>query len=368
MAIKAREGIRQRGNSFLVDVTVNGKRRTATCATYEEAMVKRLEIEAEMRGSALHQKQADPSCWTLRQALSKCKEVRWNGTRNGDKAAATVEKALKFFGEDRALDTITTNDIDDWVKELRTKRKNGPSTINRKLAYFSALFTDAADRDGCTKRPRMIRLPEPTHRIRYLSPEEELTALSLLSQWQQQSCMDAVTTLIDTGMRVGELLKLEVRDIDLAASLISIWQNKGDLPRSVPMTDRVRKIIEARCERSRGLVFFDLNREQLRYYWDRLRSAMDLDDDDQFVPHALRHTCATRLVQRGVSLYVVKEILGHSSITVTEKYAHLAQDNLRHAINVLQGTVVPDQQLVADSRNIVAARGESKEYASPVSA
>ena len=368
MATAARDGIRQRGNSFLVDVTVNGKRRTATCATYEEAKVKRLQMEADLRGAALEQKQVDPACWTMRQAFNKSVDIRWANSKNEAKARATAEEAVQFFGEDRALETIKTTDVDDYVAHLKRNLKNGPATINRKLAALSALFTDAMEREGCTRKPRIIRQPEPTHRIRYLTTEEEMMALSLLRQWNQLPVMDAVTVLIDTGMRVGELLGLQVRDVDLKENIISIWQNKGDLPRSVPMTDRVRKIIEARCERSRGLVFFDMHREVLRYYWDRVRSAMDLDDDDQFVPHALRHTCATRLVQAGVSLFVVQKLLGHSTITVTQKYAHLAQSNLREAIDVLQGTVIPAQQRVAESRNIVAERGASKDHTSSATA
>lgn len=173
-------------------------------------------------------------------------------------------------------------------------------------------------------------------------------------QWNQPVVLEAITVLIDTGMRVGELLNLQIKDIDLRENIISIWQNKGDLPRSVPMTQRVREIIAGRCSASRGLVFYNLTRETLRYYWDRARSAMGLDDDDQFVPHALRHTCATRLVQSGVSLYVVQKILGHSSIQVTEKYAHLSQRELKEAIRVLQGTVIPSLQPVAKPATFVA--------------
>lgn len=360
MANTKREGIRQRGDSWLVDVTVNGRRRTATCSTYDEAKIKRLELEIQLRGQAAAQQQADPKAWTIKQAYDKSCEVRWIGSRNEAKATATANEALQYFGSDCVMDTITTSDVDGYVVHLK-RQKNGPATINRKLAALSAMFTDAMERDGCSRRPRIIRQPEPTHRIRYLTIEEEMMLLSLLKQWNQASVSDAVVVLIDTGMRVGELAAMQVKDVDLKENIISIWQNKGDLPRSVPMTDRVRSIIEQRCDKSRGLVFYDLNREVLRYYWDRARSAMDLDDDDQFVPHALRHTCATRLVQAGVSLFVVQKLLGHSTITVTQKYAHLAQSNLRDAINVLQGTVVPAQQRVAEARNIVADHPASKD-------
>jgi len=63
---------------------------------------------------------------------------------------------------------------------------------------------------------------------------------------------------------------------------------------------------------------------------------MGLVRDDEFVLHALRHTCATRLVNKGVDLYVVKEWLGYSSIQVTERYAHLAPSKLVHAASILE--------------------------------
>jgi integrase len=347
-----REGIRQRGDSFLVDVTVNGKRKTRTCSTYDEAVVARLQMEAELRGSAI-QAAATPASWELTKAYATTLEMRWRDTKNETKAARNARDVLAFYGGTRQLNTITAIDIDDYVKHLRAK-KNSPGTINRKLAALSAMFTDAEERGGCNRKPRLIRQPEPTHRIRYLSPDEEQLLASLMIQWNQPAVLDAITVLIDTGMRVGELLTLEVKDVDLKENIVSIWVNKGDLPRSVPMTLRVRDIIAGRCAASRGLVFYNLTRETLRYYWDRARSAMGLDDDDQFVPHALRHTCATRLVQKGVSLFVVQKILGHSSIQVTEKYAHLSQRELKDAINILQGTVIPHPQPVAEPATSVA--------------
>lgn len=334
MGNKKRDGIRQRGDSYLVDVTVHGKRRTATCKTYEEARVKRLQMEAEMLEDT--QPQAATTCWTLGQALKVSTEVRWLNTRNGTKAIACAKEVVDHFGSERSMDTITTVDVDGLVRRLRLNG-NKAGTINRKLAALSALFTDAVEREGCSKRPKIIRQAEPTHRVRYLTPEEESLALSLLQQWGQAVVRDAFVVLVDTGMRVGELLALAPRDIDTRENIISIWQNKGDLPRSVPMTARVQEVVMRRLEAAR--VFDDLHRETLRYWWDRLRSAMDMDDDAQFVPHALRHTCATRLVQAGVSLYVVQKILGHSNIQVTSRYSHLSERELRGAIDVLQEAV-----------------------------
>jgi len=70
----------------------------------------------------------------------------------------------------------------------------------------------------------------------------------------------------------------------------------------------------------------------------KARDAMGLDDDTEFVLHALRHTCALRMVMVGVPLYEVKTMLGHSNITVTEKYAHLNVDKLKAAVDRVQGS------------------------------
>jgi site-specific recombinase XerD len=67
-----------------------------------------------------------------------------------------------------------------------------------------------------------------------------------------------------------------------------------------------------------------------------VRAEMHLERDEEFVMHALRHTCASRLVNAGIDLYVVKEWLGHSSIQITERYAHLSPSKLVHAVEALE--------------------------------
>ena len=371
MRSKADRGIYQRGNTYIVDIRVNGKRAVEVCQTHNMALIRRDELRAQLRRQTEPGQPSAPAdsstSWTIGKAVKVSSEVRWNDKRNGMKSIGHAMQACDFFGKETLLDAITTARLDEYVRHLKSMG-NGPGTINRKTAAVSALFTDAMHRDGCTRRPRVIRQAEPTHRIRYLSAEEETTITALLRQWNEVAVLEAVTVLLDTGMRVGELMALKIQDIDLRANLISIWQNKGDLPRSVPMTERVQKIIGDRCISSKNLVFYNLQRPHLEYTWSRLRSAMDLDDDGQFVLHALRHTCATRLVQRNVSLFVVQKLLGHSSITVTEKYAHLSDRELVQAIQVLQGQQRPASNDVGDFPTNVGAAGSKQERGQLVSA
>jgi site-specific recombinase XerD len=98
------------------------------------------------------------------------------------------------------------------------------------------------------------------------------------------------------------------------------------------MTKRVGRILQGR----EGQKPFNLTVNQCEYAWSWVRKQLDLEDDKMFVIHSCRHTTASRMVSAGVDLYVVKEILGHSSIQVTERYAHLAPGKLVQAIEVLE--------------------------------
>ena len=73
----------------------------------------------------------------------------------------------------------------------------------------------------------------------------------------------------------------------------------------------------------------------LRQVWEKIRLHMSLDSDPQFVPHMLRHTCATRLAQKGLSMVVIKEWMGHSDIQTASRYTHFAPKDLLNAAQLL---------------------------------
>jgi integrase len=100
------------------------------------------------------------------------------------------------------------------------------------------------------------------------------------------------------------------------------------------MTKRVASVLKRRSEGNASKPF-NLTPYQSDKAWAWAREQMGLKNDTEFIIHALRHTCASRLVNAGVDLYVVKEWLGHSSIQVTERYAHLAPRKLAHAATIL---------------------------------
>jgi len=216
-------------------------------------------------------------------------------------------------------------------------RKIQPATINRYLATLKTILRHNKQPSDFFRQKK-----EPKGRIRVITKDEELTVLNIIRGVSinhrnsfYPEVADLIEVLLGTGMRLSEGINLHYKDINFENNLLSIWVNKGDKPRSLPMTGKVKAILLARQVINKVRPF-TIDKHQAGHAWNLARKQMGFKDDKEFVMHALRHTCASRLVNKGVDLYVVKEWLGHSSIQVTEKYAHLAPHKLSHAATVLE--------------------------------
>jgi integrase len=345
-------GIRLRNGRFFVDVMVKGKRKTATCATLEEAITRRTELkEALKRGlDGKNEEKAVTGGWTLNQALQYTIRHHWAGTGGEEKAVINANYAVRFFGPDKPLDKIDSLALDEYKEWLIEEHNNSNATINRKMSALSKLFTMAIERGKLKAKPKFPRLKETGGRIRFLSEDEERVCVNLLKQWSLDDHADAFVILIDTGMRPSELWRLKLNDIDFNTGLISIWENKTDNPRSIAMTKRVVETIRTRLDELPTRIVGDedhlvwdgvtLFPNATNYWfervWNKVKHVMKLDDDEQFVPYALRHTCCSRLIQRGVPLKHVKDWMGHKAIQTTMRYAHLAPQDMKSLASVLE--------------------------------
>lgn len=336
-------GIRQRGNSWFVDVTVNGQRKTATCETRSEARTKEAELRLALQsGKKVNTRRSKARKWTLQDALDKTlslpKPDGWRGCSYQKQATLNVTDAMNHMGPQRTLDTITRDLIDAWCLSCEAKG-NSDATINRKLSALCKVMKVAVEYGGLDALPKLPRLrKERVGRIRFLTHDEEAEVLELLRVTGRDEMEAFVAVLIDTGMRRGELLNVRPQDVDLKTGVIMVYGTEGKGTkngriRSVPMTKRVKSIMSSRL--SNRVTCFDLKESEVRHAWDWVRGQMGLAEDKDFVLHALRHTCASRLVKAGVSLPVVKDWLGHSSITTTMRYAHLFPQDLMNAAAAL---------------------------------
>ena len=331
---------------YLVSVTFGGVRKTHHADTLEEAReirerLKEEAIEEGERKRLSEDPRYNPTSWSVSFAVEKAVELCWTEARGGRTAILNARQAVQFFGENTKLSNIEMENIDEYITYLKRQGNSG-ATINRKLSAFSKVLRIAYERGKLKKKLKMPRMKEAIHRIRFLTPEEETQLLGILVHLGYRTQAEAVKVLLYTGFRCGELWGLQRQDVDLNARTITLWRTKNGHPRTVPIVSSIYQIIERRymdAEVPTGKLFPNGSNDWLHNAWGRARTIMGLDDDLQFVPHMLRHTCATRLAQGGVSMPVIKSWMGHTTIITTSRYTHFAPSDLRGAADILAASV-----------------------------
>jgi integrase len=227
------------------------------------------------------------------------------------------------------------------------KKGNSNATINRKLAALYKILRKA-ERSGLISRlPSYVRLPEKNARVRFLTREEELFLLPRLEE-RNKAYKNLCIFLIDTGARVGEALGLKHGDVHNGRA--TFWITKSGRSRTVPLTDRAVCAL-ADQGRQPGGPFHGVAYQKFLYHWNAVKRDMGLKDDAQFVPHMLRHTCASRLVQAGIDLRRVQTFLGHQTIQMTLRYAHLATDDLDQCVIALDRVNAKNERPDAHKHN-----------------
>jgi len=346
--------IRARGKGFQADITVKGQRLREHFDTEKEAQAWELEARAAvLRGDPVPRPNGSGAATapkpgrsrdengaggaTLSAVLARTFDKFWKGKASAKPNAVNIGLIEAYFGADTPVDRIDADAIDGFVDHCIAKA-NSNGTINRKLATLSKALRFAVDRGLLTKMPQMDRKKEGQGRIRWLSLDEEAALVALLRSWEKTDHAEVIECLIDTGLRPLELYNVEPRDVDMKAGTITVWKTKTDLPRTIYMTRRVKDIVGRRLGAATAPTakLFPYDNFWMRYVWDRARNHLGFAHDEHFVPYICRHTCASRLVQRGVPINVVKEWMGHKTILMTMRYAHLAPHNLRAAAAAME--------------------------------
>lgn len=351
------KGIRLRGNKYFVDVTVDGKRKTATCDTLAEAVARQEALkEALLNGVEINANRANSRVWTLQEALDVTLDTPakegWKGSAWERKGRVNVEDAIRFMGAKRPLDTINLNLIEEWIKDC-DRRGNGDSTINRKVSALRKVMTVAHNRDGLPALPKFPKhRRENNNRIRQVSLEEEHELLNRFTLMGEQWMADIVTVLIDTGMRCSELLNIWKQDFERGErgrpDVLLVYGEeargtKNGTYRSVPLTKRSSDVIRRCSAATTGIKVFDTDYDTMRRTWDTVRAHMGLADDPHFTLHVLRHTCVSRLVRKGIPMPVVQKWAGHKRIETTQRYAHLYPSDLFAGVGALESYHQPQQ-------------------------
>lgn len=250
----------------------------------------------------------------------------YRGTRAEVTAQHALDLAERFFG-DRELAAIRTVDLDQYATWL-TGRGLCAASVNRNLSVLSKVFTYFEQRDQIQNKPHFPFKAVGRGRLRWLTKVEEANMIHELYRHGFREQSNVLMVLIDTGLRPSELWRLDAAQV--TTGFLQVLESKTDRPRLVPLTERVRGILAGRTGR-----VFPYSNNWFAKAWAVGRRELGLLGDAEFVPYALRHTFASRLVQGGVDIATVSRLLGHSNIQQTMQYAHLSEATLANAIKVL---------------------------------
>lgn len=345
-------------------------------ASREKAQLKGVEL-----AKAYNQKNdSSPTRETVnsrtRANLAWALEQTWQRRWKKSKSAITLKHVIPRLQQEIGhwlLHEIDFNLLDNYFSKLvfdAEDNPNGiaPATINRRRSYIHKAMSDAVNRGELSRMPQFPQvLREENEKDRQMWPTEEAAML----EWFDRMALDdhkdkreewvyiknLTVFLIDTGFRFSEVFKFNLQE-NTYACLPPITKNGK--PRRIPLTRRAMEAVKYIMASPRWS--YTVSEDVIATRWDfcsyRFDRCMtetainraDTPTRDKVTLHILRHTTASRLISKGVSLMVVKEWMGHKSIKTTMRYAHLAPATLAGALSVLEGGPVAVVNSLTDTR------------------
>lgn len=286
---------------------------------------------------------------------------------------STLRVHLIPFFEKFHLHEITSRDIERYKAEKITHAagvpakakdvaaKNGQAktktlsrkSINNHLTVLHKLLVTAEEWGLVEKVPRVRRLQTGPHKFDWLNAEESTRFLVAVEK-QYPQWYALFLTALRTGLRRGELFALHWSDVDLVARTLtvrhSVFRGKLNSPkngkeRTVPLTSRLVEVLKGHRAKTllKGDLVFPADDGTLSIHQDHvdrpLKGALKLAGLRNIRFHDLRHAFASQLVSAGRSIKEVQELLGHETIQMTMRYAHLAPERMRDAVESLETPV-----------------------------
>ncbi|EKO39313.1 MAG: site-specific recombinase XerD [Solidesulfovibrio magneticus str. Maddingley MBC34] len=233
------------------------------------------------------------------------------------------------------------------IKKTMTEAGRSAQTIRHVLAALRQVF-NFAKRHGLYAGDNPVSLVKKpsadARRLRFLTHEEADRLLAALAE-RESNVHDMALLALHCGLRAGEIFSLTWGDVDMERGVLILRDTKSGKTRAAYMTEAVAAMLAGMERRGHNdLVFQSANCGrivQISETFNRVVAALGFnngvtDPRQKVVFHTLRHTFASWLVEQGVDLYSVKELMGHGTLAMTERYSHLSPDKLRRAVKTLE--------------------------------
>lgn len=253
----------------------------------------------------------------------------------------SFDHLIEYFKDQRMMSMISFRDAEMFITQLQHKVSKGYRVYYRNL---KAAFNKAVEWGYISVNPFLkVKLPkQQKNQPAYISEEELKT---ILDNIELKVVRDVSALSFYTGCRLGEVVSLKWKNVNISDGYVVIgdddFMTKGRNQRTIPLCDEAVKIIMRNVGKNGKLenfVFHKRNGGAFSgdYISKKFKAGCRLAGVSEKIHfHSLRHSFASNLAERDVSIYKIKELMGHSSITTTEIYAHLNIDGLRDAVSVL---------------------------------
>lgn len=247
-----------------------------------------------------------------------------------------IEHFVESIGKEKPIQSIDQSICESYILKIYERSRQSAAL---RLRTYKAWFNKLIAWEYIEKSPfRLLKVKVPINFPVYINVDE----LKLIVSKESNPTLAKIYEFaFYTGMRISEIINLEWSDVNLEGKVVKV-RNKGSFitkskrERVIPMNEKVFSILSSfSCN---GGYIFNIDNNQIRKEFASKRFKKCIRSttlNNNLHLHSLRHSFASNLVQRGVSIYEVSKLLGHADIKTTQVYASLSQENLKAAVNML---------------------------------
>ena len=325
--------LRKHGKYWYGVYYVDGKQVKRSLKTTNKKMAERLirKIEDDLAAGRFNLDNFSSESRRLEEFLIEAYQFSRNNKspRTAQREHLIFRHFLGFVGDVR-LNEITPKLLEAYKHHLLHERHYKPSGVNIELRHLSAAFSLAVKYDYLEKNPfkKVERMRVPKTKPLFFTKEQ---ARQLLDYTRNKAVYPHILIALNTGARVGEVCTLRWEKVDLEQRILRVF-GKGAKERTIPIPGSLHQYL-LQIRKAKGLVV--KGSHDTAEVSRQFRKAADALGFHEHTFHTLRHTYASWLVQDGVSLKVIQELMGHADIQTTMIYAHLAPDSRFEAIAVI---------------------------------
>lgn len=352
--------LRDDGKNYWFTITANGRRHQHSTGTDNKRLAEKIYAKALLDVHEGRWFQNEAKRRTFKELTDRYMQEH-SAVNKAQSSQARDVCAFKQLG--RAFDGHRLADISPVAisryKTLRRTDGAKPATIAKELELLrNALNLAIREWEWLETNPfTKVKIERPNNKVeRWLTDKEEQKLLSHAPDWLKP----IIVFTLNTGLRRGELVGLKWTDIDIFRKTLTLLKTKNKERRTIPLNNTVLDVLKAKgnVRPISGFVFASEDGTGLngQHVYRALKRSAEEAGIAKLRFHDLRHTFATRLVQAGIDLYVVMELLGHKSLTMTMRYAHHYPESLRHGVDVLDRLSEDSARICYDSATVAIKR------------